>query len=898
MAKFNPDVSTVTQNNYINASQGMPANKALGTLFKGIGDTVNDFLTEKENRDKLALSRDIDAGVQGIGEAGLGGGGSGYPSGTDLFDTGETPATPDTPGPPTEIERNPTSAPSTSNSVEPIPSELQNAPNAVAKMKASRDQGVMTETQYDLQTFNLIKKLRAKYPQYGPEIERLVTAATGSSILNQLRKDKNAEAAAQASSQSAEEKRKLQIIKDTNEYMSQNDVLATYKSITKRDFDPNNFDEIAWLYAVGGREAEDANVKRTRERLALEKDKKDADKGNIKAMAINEAIIRRDQMLGAAFGADGSDLQPEGVDTRIKALSLSNLLKTNQGGQKPTPEQLQQIEVYTNQLRMEVGLAADRLLTSVDSHGVSYSTFLTDKDKEDIRKTMLAPIDLISDAIKDNQTGILFAIDNDNKARQAAKDNYVLRTLDMQEQIAEAKALWGAENVNKMLSTVQNDFAQATPEQKAMFHKITLAHASGMTLTDILNMAKEGDITKPTVEILKPMQVWMALLADPNTPKDKVLDAARKMFAVKENNVLLSFDPNSAETMFNTYMNKGLWEKIKGTDVQDDVYDWGLKQGIVLLKPLADDIVNAQVYSDSGFVIWNPAKQRFDAWDTNRADNKQTQPNAKGRPMPGGKGLIDLSYDAESARKATEAVNRMNRYLDIMQPIIEANGDTVETYLNTVFTSRDYRKLAKEGSLFTRMKEQFYKFMQEGDESIGSKPAEPSYSRRPGKQSSLDDGEYDTTAAKMMNFIAKAEGAGFDTMYGGKKVDLQGKTVGEVLKLQKVWTEKTGSSAAGAMQVMRDTLIGLVNKGVLSVDDPYDKTAQYKAGLSLLKEKGYDAWKAGKLSDAKFADRIAGTWAALPLANGRSRYHNDKMGNKAAVSRQAVMELLASLKDG
>jgi len=150
----------------------------------------------------------------------------------------------------------------------------------------------------------------------------------------------------------------------------------------------------------------------------------------------------------------------------------------------------------------------------------------------------------------------------------------------------------------------------------------------------------------------------------------------------------------------------------------------------------------------------------------------------------------------------------------------------------------------------------------------------------------------DETANSVLAFIHGAEGADYNTVFGGGKVDAAGMTVADVLAR----TENAGSSAFGAVQVMKKTLQGLVKNGVVTPDQKMDQATQDAIGMALMKEAGYDDWKAGKMSDGKFADKLAAIWASLPDKSGKSVYASDGV-NKSTVSRGEVLALLDQLRD-
>jgi muramidase (phage lysozyme) len=152
----------------------------------------------------------------------------------------------------------------------------------------------------------------------------------------------------------------------------------------------------------------------------------------------------------------------------------------------------------------------------------------------------------------------------------------------------------------------------------------------------------------------------------------------------------------------------------------------------------------------------------------------------------------------------------------------------------------------------------------------------------------------DDDAATILSFVSRAEGADYNTLFGGSKVILEEKTVAEVQQMQRAHGKKTGSSATGAYQVMRKTLSDLIDQGVVDPDEPFTEDVQNRIGMALLKRRGYDDWKAGKLSTDQFANRLALEWASLPNAQGKSAYEG-VMGNKARTSRSELVSMLESL---
>lgn len=145
----------------------------------------------------------------------------------------------------------------------------------------------------------------------------------------------------------------------------------------------------------------------------------------------------------------------------------------------------------------------------------------------------------------------------------------------------------------------------------------------------------------------------------------------------------------------------------------------------------------------------------------------------------------------------------------------------------------------------------------------------------------------------MLNMIGALEApAGYDQVYSGV-VDhpprrITTMTVDEVLAWQRQTVRTSVSSAAGRYQIIRPTLQGLLDKGVVSGDEVFSPSVQDRCGRHLLRQTGYR----DGVTDPAVADRIAGVWAALPTQSGDSFYEGIA-GNKSLIDRASYMDYMA-----
>jgi hypothetical protein len=152
------------------------------------------------------------------------------------------------------------------------------------------------------------------------------------------------------------------------------------------------------------------------------------------------------------------------------------------------------------------------------------------------------------------------------------------------------------------------------------------------------------------------------------------------------------------------------------------------------------------------------------------------------------------------------------------------------------------------------------------------------------------------TEQTMLDFIGSLEAPlGYNQVYSGVSVQpprpVTTMTVDEVLEWQSLASQTSVSSAAGRYQVIRSTLLGLVEQGVVSRYEAFDEGAQDRIGAHLLRQTGY---RNGETSPA-VANRIAGIWAALPQVSGSGAgfsAYEGYAGNHALVTAETYMGVL------
>ena len=148
----------------------------------------------------------------------------------------------------------------------------------------------------------------------------------------------------------------------------------------------------------------------------------------------------------------------------------------------------------------------------------------------------------------------------------------------------------------------------------------------------------------------------------------------------------------------------------------------------------------------------------------------------------------------------------------------------------------------------------------------------------------------------LLTFIRHIEaGGGYDAFERRISVPppkrLTAMRVSEVLAWQtRVRAAGNPSTAAGGYQVIRSTLDRLIKKGVVSKTELFDVATQDRLALALIGECG------SRARPVRFANCLAGIWAALPLVSGPNRgrsAHHGIAGNRAHATPKTVLALLA-----
>lgn len=172
-------------------------------------------------------------------------------------------------------------------------------------------------------------------------------------------------------------------------------------------------------------------------------------------------------------------------------------------------------------------------------------------------------------------------------------------------------------------------------------------------------------------------------------------------------------------------------------------------------------------------------------------------------------------------------------------------------------------------------------------------------------------------AAKLLDYIGRLEtGRTDDSAYGVIVFFKHGKlpkplteyTIDELLAAQKTWAKNWRGSAAGKYQIIRKTLLGLIDQMEVPGSMKFSPDFQDQLGFQLLLNRGWQAFVSRQVTVGAYALQLAREWASIPVLSpvqgahrqvvrGQSYYAGDGI-NKAHADPKEFEALLASIRPG
>ena len=152
---------------------------------------------------------------------------------------------------------------------------------------------------------------------------------------------------------------------------------------------------------------------------------------------------------------------------------------------------------------------------------------------------------------------------------------------------------------------------------------------------------------------------------------------------------------------------------------------------------------------------------------------------------------------------------------------------------------------------------------------------------------------------KILEVIKKYEsGNDYSVVYGGGKIPLTKMTIGDVLDMQD-GLEKAGvaSTAAGAYQIINDTLSDLIKLDQFDRGMMFNQETQDDLALALLQRRGFLEFLQGNQNISETVENLSKEWASLPKDSGGQSYYAGDGLNKAHATYDEVIQALIYDRD-
>jgi muramidase (phage lysozyme) len=146
---------------------------------------------------------------------------------------------------------------------------------------------------------------------------------------------------------------------------------------------------------------------------------------------------------------------------------------------------------------------------------------------------------------------------------------------------------------------------------------------------------------------------------------------------------------------------------------------------------------------------------------------------------------------------------------------------------------------------------------------------------------------------RLLDFIGQLESSdNYNVIVGGKEEPLTKMSIKQVLQLQKDLIKQDKDTAMGRYQIKNSTLKEIINKLGIDEDAIFDDKLQDKLARQLLQKRGFEKYKAGKISTKEFIKELSKEWAAVPTDVSNQSYYQGIANNKALADFKSMKDLL------
>lgn len=832
MVQFNPDIGNAPSTDFTGVSRGTGPNRAFEALFSGVGNAVEQGVRTADTYIQNRIEDDARYGFESQNQ-----------------EFGVDPQT--------------------------VPSEITQTQEGLSSLALAHQQGKVTPEYYYQRLTATMKGLRAKYPGYEKEVDNIIQSVTGTRPANAFRDAlfQNIQAAQQAASSSRSKTETF--VQSNSKYLNEDEIL-----------NPEKYGGLEGLSVQ-------INLRKSREYQ----------------WEAEEKQVERDQKLALPtlnqrFNFTASD-------------SLSQLSKAVGFGDQSFDQGLRNLGStgFTPEQQANAIAGIDAVITQTeakmlaDQNRPAFST-LPPTQLRDMRQAALQPLRDIREKIagKDYSGASILAaslqLQQDQAKAQLYKTDPRFTTLDALKGIAPDVA-----------NTMTNEIIQESGSSRAFFDKVSTYNLVGGVVqgADTTNAVIDRLENNPNLNQSQKNAEAASYVDGLTRTLGKAEIPGEQLSKIITDNYSEDSGADKLWSAVTSDQKLALYSKLFSPEITKKVFENGSDaakaayqnaavnrfQNIPEFREAAGNLSEQLPYAQFARATYDPSSNRL------RIDvDRSAMANL---------GYFQRDNQQAEIQRLGQFADKFNQALGVMAPIIEgAGGDETEGVRRLLSDMNVELNGGKQSGVYywlsTVVDELLKPSTTEGvdvnqsRENMGLSPLEeitsPLTETEETENQNLSFNFPELTpqnlesvrssgsnVSSVLNLIGHTEGTDRGASYNetlgygaytGGPVNLTGMTLDEVDKLQGQMLRHPenswNSSAIGRYQIVRTTLRSLKKQLGLKGDEKFTPQLQDRLAEQLLKNRGYDDWKSGKISDTRFINNLAKEWASLPTASGRGAY--------------------------
>ena len=768
---------------------------------------------------------------------------------------------------------------------QPPKAEQSRVDSDLRRIQAAYDQGKFSQSRYYAELENIMKGVKSRYPGYSDIIDKQVENVTGVTPANALAKAR---------------------MNEFNALQSQ----ATEKLNTKEKFVLDNADELT-----------------PAQRSDLQSGKMDLDtavnniqnrQGEIKEIqrSIYELNLKKSRNeLTSQEAEKGAGEVTYGIH-RMAMEDVSTLAsKAKEAIDKGTYDPAQY-----GLLLEQTKLAFQQKAMQAVENGVGNS--LPFEKKQKLISDAVANFDNIAKVFTSKDSGMLDYLHSDIEAMKNKDLRTILNDPSAGIPLRAIQAAQSAggpqvagllvDKMNKVGSlgtSIEGALTRGTPSQKndpvsktlTMNQVVSMGTSVAIGSADPLELIKNLNITgkDSPFAVTRTLGMWRDSLTDPKFGDQWQKNSAATLFSSDNKEFLTkafkdSYSRGIAYGILTSPEVTTAMQKLKGTPEYENYKEWTYNGYIQVLKDSTHRLsaIVDRPYLDLKF---NEENGHFDL--------VPSKLGLEAARKYGASGGVQASVLLEKllGKGISEDVRRLNSATDNVSKVLEGDKYRTPEQLKNLVASLAMSTQGEKKGVWTWMAQQMMAtedILKKNPDNLEFGGTHPNFTKasgtdgepRSGFTSLIESGDYGGALEALKGVISRGEsGEDYNRLVNkgdsseAFRAPLTGMTVGEVLNYQRgMKAEGHLSSASGKYQIIRGTLQSLVNEGVVSTEDKFDKNTQEKAAEALLKRRGLDDYLKGRMPLRSFLRNLGDEWEIIKV--------NKKVAKRVASELQTLKD--------